>query len=156
MHLMRLKLRHLERIVWLLENSVRIPFTRWRIGLDPILGLVPWLGDAIAAAVSTLLLLAAAQSRVPFVILVRIALNIAADFLIGLVPVVGDVCDIFFRSNRRNIELLRTHIDGAGRPRLVDHAIAWGLILGLALALGLGAWIVLRLAGWLLSIGTSK
>lgn len=153
---MRLKLRHLERIVWLLENSIRIPFTRWRIGLDPILGLVPWVGDAIAAAVSTLLLVAAVQYRVPFVILVRIALNILADFLIGLVPLVGDASDIFFRSNRRNIELLRTHLNGAGRPRAIDHVIVWGLVLALALSFGLASWGLYHLGAWLLSIGTSR
>lgn len=153
---MRLTLRQIERVVWLLENSIRIPFTRWRIGLDPILGLVPWLGDLVAAAISTLLLIAAVQYRVPFVILGRLTLNIVADFLIGLIPVAGDLGDLFFRSNRRNLELLRNHMHGARPPRLADYLMVWGLILVLFVLFSLLLYGVFLLGAWLFPRPTAR
>jgi len=96
-----------RRLVTLLDDGIRIPGTRFGIGLDPILGaLLPVAGDAITSAGSASLLLLALRERVPAVVLLRMVMNIGVDTLLGSVPIVGDVFDAFYRSNRKNLELV--------------------------------------------------
>lgn len=99
--------RSLERLSQLLDGLFRIPGTSWRFGLDTIIGLIPGVGDTITSFASFYILAAGVRYRVPKVTLLRMALNIGVDYLTGLIPVLGDVFDLFWRSNERNIALLR-------------------------------------------------
>ncbi len=85
---------------------MRVPGTRFRFGLDPVIGLVPGLGDAVGAAFSALILLAGVRLGAPPVVLLRMVGNIALDALVGAVPVLGDAFDFGFKANRRNLALL--------------------------------------------------
>jgi Domain of unknown function (DUF4112) len=98
-----------ERLVRLMDDGFRVPGTQLRFGLDALLGLLlPGVGDALGA-VSTLSLFALALRRgVPRVVLLRMALNTGADALIGAVPVLGDVFDVGWKSNRRNLRLIES------------------------------------------------
>jgi hypothetical protein len=144
----RLSIPLIERVVWWLESALRVPGTRWRVGLDAILGFFPGFGDVLSAILATLLLAAAIQHRVPFVILVRMAAFVLLDLVIGLVPVAGDVADILFKSNRRNLDLLKRYAGGIERPRTRDHVLAWGLFTSLFVAMLLLVGAVVWLLAW--------
>ena len=126
--------RHLARVsevekvgsvVRWLDDLVRVPGTRFGIGLDAILGfLVPGLGDVVTGAVSLSLLTAAMRRGVPRIVLARMLVNIGVDTVVGLVPVVGDAFDLVWRSNVRNLALLERHQNELEpRPRAGDYAI---------------------------------
>ena len=95
-------------LVWLLDDAIRIPGTNFRLGLDAIVGLLlPTAGDILTAFAGTSLLLLGIKLRLPSSTLCRMAANIALDLLVGTLPIVGDLADLSFRSNRKNLELLR-------------------------------------------------
>ncbi len=104
------RLKQLERTAWLLDSAVRIPGTKFRIGLDSILGLVPGVGDFIGAVLSSYILIQAARSGAPFSILARMVLNILVEAIVGLVPLLGDFFDMAFRANIRNVALLNDYL----------------------------------------------
>jgi hypothetical protein len=83
----------------------------FRFGLDPILGLIPFVGDAVSASVSLYEIYVARQLGVPATSLARMFSNALADFLIGLVPVVGDVCDAIFKAHARNLRIIEEHVE---------------------------------------------
>lgn len=103
--------RRMEAMERLLERSLTIPGTSIGVGLDAVLGLVPVVGDAIAAALGAYLLWEAKNLGLPKWKLWRMAGNIAIDAAVGAVPVVGDVFDFAFRSNSRNLKLVKRHLD---------------------------------------------
>lgn len=101
--------RGVHRVAYWLDTGV--PVGGVRIPLDPVIGLIPIFGDVVAGAVGTSILVRAAQVGAPRALLARMAANVAADLLLGLIPIAGDVGDFFFRSNRRNLALLAGHLD---------------------------------------------
>jgi hypothetical protein len=136
-----------------MDDAIPIPGTRWRIGLDPIIGLVPGIGDATSAVLSVALLGAALRLGAPRIILARMGLNVAVDFLLGIVPVVGDVTDAFYKANRRNLTLLRGHALGTRRPTVGDYLLVGGVVVTIAACVAAGlavtVWLVATLAGLL-------
>ncbi len=111
----------LDRLARLLDDFIRIPFLNIRIGLDPILGLVPWVGDTLSALFSLYLIGSAVQYRLPKVVITRMAMNVAFDYLLGIIPFVGDASDFFVKSNRWNMDLLRRHAQERHRPGFSDY-----------------------------------
>src|SRR5918999_2546085 len=98
--------RRLARLAWLLDNSIPLPGTRFRIGIDAIIGLVPGLGDLLGVLLSSYIVREAARLGAPPSVLTRMAFNVAPEGLVGLVPVVGDVFDAAWKANQRNLVLL--------------------------------------------------
>lgn len=109
-------LRRLERLASWLDDRFRVPGLGFRFGLDPILGLAPGVGDGLSAIVALYTVLEARRLGAPAGLLARMLLNIGLDAALGSVPVLGDVFDVAFKSNRRNLTLLRRHL-ARGRPR---------------------------------------
>jgi hypothetical protein len=103
--------RRMEAMERLLERSFVIPGTRVPVGLDSVVGLIPVVGDAIAAALGAYLLWEARNLGLPKWKLWRMAGNIAFDAAVGAVPVAGDLFDFAFRSNSRNLKLVKRHLD---------------------------------------------
>lgn len=103
--------RRMEAMERLLERSLTVPGTRIAVGLDSIIGLVPVVGDAVAAAMGAYLLWEARNLGLPKWKLWRMAGNIAFDAAVGAVPVAGDLFDFAFRSNSRNLKLVKRHLD---------------------------------------------
>jgi hypothetical protein len=140
------QLEHLRRLARLLDNAIPLPGTRFRIGLDPIIGLIPGLGDVIGAIFSTVIVYQAARLGAPRSTLIRMLANIAVDTLVGEIPLLGDLFDFGWKSNTRNIALLEQHLDrpvaakvasrrvlllvGAGLVLLFAGVIALGVVLG--------------------------
>ena len=129
--------KHLERLGWLMDDVFRVPVLGWRFGLDAVLGLIPGLGDTSTSIVSFYILAAAVRYRVPKITLLRMGLNIAFDYVIGSLPVVGDVADAWWKSNRMNLDLLRKRAtvsaDEARSGRASDWLFVGGIILVLTL-----------------------
>lgn len=103
--------RRMEAMEKLLERSFVIPGTKLPVGLDSVVGLIPVVGDAIAAALGAYLLWEARNLGLPKWKLWRMAGNIAFDTAVGAVPVAGDIFDFAFRSNSRNLKLVKRHLD---------------------------------------------
>ncbi|MGH7797386.1 MAG: DUF4112 domain-containing protein [Candidatus Binatia bacterium] len=121
----------------LLDQRFTIPGTSIRIGLDPIISLIPGIGDLLANLSGSLILLVAAQLGVPKVVLARMGINIAANTIIGAVPIFGDIISVWFRSNIRNVDLLQRYVGGQSkRAELSDWLFVIVLIVGLLVLLG--------------------
>lgn len=103
--------RRIEALEHLLERSLKVPGTNMTVGLDAVLGLIPIAGDAIAAAMGAYLLWEARNIGIPKWKLWRMAGNIAVDAAVGAVPVAGDLFDFAFRSNSRNLRIVKRHLD---------------------------------------------
>lgn len=102
-------------IAVIMDDLLRLPGTKFRIGLDPLIGLLPGIGDTGSAMVSALALIQAVRRGLPKILLARMSLNILVNELIGIVPIAGDAFSFWFKSNRRNYELLKKQeATGAG------------------------------------------
>jgi len=102
-------LRRLDKLSQLLDNAFTIPGTRFRMGLDGIIGLIPGIGDAAGAVLSLYLIFQAARLGLPVSTLLRMVGNVALETVVGAVPVVGDIFDVVWKANIRNMALLRGH-----------------------------------------------
>ncbi|MBD2111148.1 MULTISPECIES: DUF4112 domain-containing protein [Cyanophyceae] len=105
-------LNRIRRISRLMDTAFKIPVLGIKVGWDPVLGLVPGLGDLIATAVSAYVIVLAARFRLPRSILAQMVLNIGLEAVVGTVPLVGDLFDAFYKSNVRNLKLLEAHLQG--------------------------------------------
>lgn len=105
-HQLAASLPRIRRLSRLMDSAARIPGTRIRFGLDGLIGLIPGLGDAAAAGVSAWIVREAYASGVPNRVLAKMLGNIAIDFVGGTVPLVGDVFDVYWKANLRNVRLL--------------------------------------------------
>jgi hypothetical protein len=105
------QLVELAKLADFLDTRYRIPGTRLRFGIDAILGLVPGIGDSLAALPALYLIWRARQLGVPKGLLLRMIANVGLDTVFGSVPVAGNVFDLFFKASRRNVALLRRHIE---------------------------------------------
>jgi len=111
----RNRLRRLDRLSRLLDIALVIPGTRVRFGVDAVLGLVPVVGNWAGVALSSIIIVEAVRIGVPRPLIARMIANIAVEGLAGTVPIAGDVFDVFWRANRRNMALLMDHLRDAGR-----------------------------------------
>jgi uncharacterized protein DUF4112 len=145
------RMARLRRVGWLLDNSIPIPGTRYHLGIDQIIGLVPGIGDLIGGVLSLYIIVEAWRLGVPRGLLARMGWNVAVDTLVGEIPLLGDLFDIAFKANIRNLALL----DGfAERPvevrrtsrRFVALLVA-GLVLLTAGAIALAVVFVRLLSG---------
>lgn len=131
----------------LLDSAFRVPGTNLTFGLDPIIGLIPGLGDLTSPLFAALLLLHAVRMRIPRVVQLRLLINAIIDLLIGLVPVLGDIFDFGWKANVRNLALLERHAHPESKATRGDWIFVFSII-GVLVAL---AVIPLIVAAWLLS-----
>ena len=154
--------KSVERLSWLMDDLFRVPVLGWRFGLDAIFGLVPALGDTSTSLVSFYILASAVRYRVPKITLLRMGLNIAIDYLVGSLPVVGDLFDAWWKSNHMNVDLLKKRAQvsaaEANKGRASDWLFVGVIILGLiGVVLGsavLSVFLLLKIAGLIGSIGS--
>src|SRR5207253_751758 len=105
----------IDALATLLDTAFVIPGTQVRFGLDALIGLVPGIGDAITTVMSLFIVSEARALGAPPWLIARMVANVVLDGLVGAVPVVGDAFDVAFRANRRNMALLRDHLDKVER-----------------------------------------
>ncbi|PSJ47403.1 DUF4112 domain-containing protein [Zobellella endophytica] len=106
----------LSRLAWLLDSSIRLP-GGFRIGLDGLIGLVPGVGDLVAAGLSAYIIAEAARMKLPAGVLARMGLNVLLELLVGAIPLFGDLFDFAFKANQRNVRLMDAHFDKMDRTR---------------------------------------
>jgi hypothetical protein len=141
-------LRRLRDLSYLLDDSIRIPGTRFRIGVEPVVGLLPVVGDAFGVAVAVYALVVAARTGVPRATLARVAVVYWVDAVGGSVPILGDLFDAYWKANRRTVALLDARLDdpasAAADRRYLRRAALVGVCLGVTTLAGLAG-----LAWWL-------
>ena len=98
--------QRLQRVAWLLDAAFRIPGTQQRFGLDALIGLIPGVGDALGALLSTYIIVEAARRGASVWMVTRMLGNVAVETLIGAIPLLGDLFDVVFKANMRNLALL--------------------------------------------------
>jgi hypothetical protein len=138
-----------ELLAKILDTTVKIPGTPFYVGLDPLLGLIPGVGDMLANLIGTVILILAARLQVPQIVIARMSLNLLINGTIGTIPILGDLFSIWFRSHARNAELLRR---AATQPhqetqqaRIYVACIIVGTVVLLLLAIAAICWIVMKL-----------
>jgi hypothetical protein len=140
------RLEALRQVSRLLDSALVVPGTSYRIGLDPILGLVPGLGDLVSPLFTVFILWQGRDLRLPRVVQLRMLFNVGIDTLVGMIPVVGDLFDFAWKSNNKNLALL-------DRYALEEHPASpgdWFFVVGLTLLLIIMAAIPFFVAGWLI------
>jgi hypothetical protein len=140
--------RRIAFVARLLDDLVTIPGTRQRLGLDSVVGLIPGLGDLASAAVGAWVILEAARFRLPGIVLARMVVNTVVDLVIGAIPLIGDLFDVVFKSNSRNLALFRRHATDPAASTTEHRLFLAGLVLVLVGLL----WLAFVALGWLLSI----
>ena len=138
----------IEEMTRLMDSKFRIPGTRFRFGIDPILGLLPVVGDITSFAISGSLLLYMLRFGVSRKVIILMVLNIVLDTIIGSIPIIGQVFDFYYKANTRNINLLRKHYheqkyQGSGTWILVSVALVLVALIFLML------WGLWKLIDWL-------
>ena len=130
----------------LLDDLIRIPGTNIGVGLDPIIGLIPGVGDMAGGLLSIYILMIAARQGVSTSVLLRMLGNIAIDSLVGVVPVVGDLFDFGVKANRRNVDLLERYLLAPGQTKAASRGVVAGIVLGALLivvgAIAAGVWLI--------------
>jgi hypothetical protein len=138
-----------ELLAKILDTTVKIPGTPFYVGLDPLLGLIPGLGDMIANLIGTVILILASRLQVPHVVMARMSLNLLINGTIGAIPILGDLFSVWFRSHARNAVLLREAATKPDRSNQGDWLYVTGIIGGtvvlLLLAITAVLWIVVKI-----------
>lgn len=141
----------LEHLASLLDDIFRIPGTPIRFGLDPLIGLVPGLGDVITGLMSFLIIYGAWQRGLPKVTMTRMFVNIAIDTLGGTIPVIGDAFDVYWKSNRMNYNLLMRAKGGIQTSHSVrDWLFLLSLVLGMMALVMTPILVFLWIVSWIL------
>ena len=128
-----------------LDEAFRVPGTNIRFGWDPIVGLIPWAGDLLTGLLSCAIIVQAHRMSVPRVVQLRMLLNVVIDVIVGAVPLVGDVADVFWKSNTKNFALLELHADEVRPPSAGD----WLFVIGVIAVIVVIALIPLLVLYWL-------
>jgi hypothetical protein len=139
----------LERLAWLLDSAFVVPGTRFRVGLDALIGLVPGVGDLVGAALSAYIVAAAARRGLPRSVLLRMALNVGLEALVGIVPIVGDLFDAAWKANQRNVALLRQYAAVPHRARAQSRPVIGGWLLAIVAITAGAAIAAYTLLRWL-------
>ncbi|WP_019509600.1 DUF4112 domain-containing protein [Pleurocapsa sp. PCC 7319] len=114
-------LQRIRKITNLLDSAIGIPGTKFRIGLDPILGLFPGGGDLIGAIISAYMIYLAAHFGLKKEEIGKMAGNVAIETILGSIPLVGDLFDAYFKANSRNLEILENHIENSNSQSLLHQ-----------------------------------
>ena len=141
----------IERLAWWLDSAIAVPGTRFRVGFDALVGLIPGIGDVAGMLMSSYIIGVAARQGAPPAALARMAINVALEVFVGAVPILGDVFDAVWRANERNVRLLRHYRVAPQAVRRQSRAVVAVWVAGslaVVVAVAVGAFMLLR---WLIS-----
>lgn len=148
------RLARLRAVARVMDDAVKIPVLGIRVGLDPVLGLLPGAGDVLGAAVSGWTVVMAARLGASGTVVARMLLNIGVDALVGAVPLLGDLFDVAFKANRRNLRIVEEHVADPHTTRRRSRTVVWGAVGGvLALLVTIAltvTWVVSTVWGMLM------
>ncbi|NEO36572.1 MAG: DUF4112 domain-containing protein [Moorea sp. SIOASIH] len=148
-------LKRVRRVSYLLDNAIPIPGTGYRIGLDPIIGLLPGGGDVLGTIISSYIVVEAARLGVSRSTLVEMVLNILLETVSGSIPVLGDLVDAAWKANVKNVELLEKELNVSSPPQKSDWLFLVLLLAGLAVVLLVAVGISFAIVAWVFTTITS-
>jgi hypothetical protein len=143
------RLRDLARV---LDEAIRIPGTNIRIGLDALLGLLPGGGDIVGGVFSGLIILQAARAGAPTAVLGRMLGNVLVDVVIGAIPLLGDVFDVAWRANSRNVRLLESWRERPVSTKRASALTVGAILTSLLLLVVLAVWGSIAMFGALFDL----
>jgi hypothetical protein len=132
-------------IAFILDDLIPLPGTKYRVGLDPIIGLIPGIGDASTGAFATVILFQALRAGVPRIVIARMAANILINALVGAIPGFGDLFSAWFKSNQKNFALLQKH----SGTRRASTRTDWVFLMALLTIIVLGVVTAALAAGYM-------
>ena len=142
------RLELLRRVARMLDSALPVPGTSFRFGLDPILGLIPGVGDLVSPLFTLGMLFQARDLGVPRVVQLRMIFNVAIDVLTGFVPLIGDLFDFAWKANNRNMALLERHAYEEHKPSAAD----WAFVAVCVALLVVIAAVPFLLLGWAINL----
>lgn len=145
--------KKLERLAWYLDSAIKVPGFNARFGLDGLIGLIPGVGDAITALISSVVISEAARMGAPKVLLLKMAFNVLVDAVVGAIPLVGDIFDFAWKANNRNVSLLNDYLDSPRETTVNSRAFVWGLSAALLALVILVGYLLVLLFQALLGLG---
>lgn len=140
-----------EAVARLMDSKYRVPGTRFKFGLDPVLGLIPVLGDTFTFLISSGLIALMIRNGASGKVVVKMAINVLLDAIIGSIPLLGSVFDFFFKANMRNIRLLKEHYK-EGRHQGSGVGLIIITLLILIIFFILAVWVAIELLKWLIGL----
>jgi hypothetical protein len=145
--------KRMDRLAWFLDSSIQLPGFNARIGIDPLIGLIPGIGDTLGAVMSSFILSEAARLGALKSILMKMAFNIALDAFAGALPILGDLFDFVWKANQRNARIFGEYLENPRETVAGSRLFAWLLVGSL-----MGLFIFFGLLGYLLvhALLTSK
>lgn len=146
-----MKLRNLNLLAKLMDSQFKIPGTNIKFGLDALIGLIPGAGDAATLLISGYMILVSAKNGASGFVLARMGLNVFIDSLFGTIPILGDVFDVFFKANQRNMKLMEQHYREGRHQGSAWKAIIPILLILFILVAGL-AWLAYKIFVWLFNL----
>ena len=144
------RLSHVAILAHLLDRAFVVPGTRWRFGLDAIIGLVPGLGDMAGSLIGAYSIWIARQLGAPASIQLRMLMNLTIDSVVGIVPLAGDLFDFAFKAHSRNHALLEQWLATPHRTQRSSVLVVSGAFVVLLAIFGAAAWLLTRVVGWVL------
>lgn len=143
----------LDRIAWILDNSIPVPgLGGYRIGVDGLIGMVPGIGDALGAAISTYILGEAVRLGAPKSVLLRMFSNIVLESVVGVIPFAGDIFDMTWKANLRNVKLLDRYLDNPVTTSRSSRFLALGVMASAVIVLALALFLSWTLLKWLVGL----
>jgi hypothetical protein len=136
-----------DRLAWWLDSAIAVPGTRFRIGFDALIGLIPGLGDLVGTLLSSYIIAVAASQGLPPSALARMAINVGLEAIVGVVPIVGDLFDAAWKANQRNIRLMAQFQSTPDTTRRQSRAVvaAWAAaVFAFVVVVGIGAFAIIR------------
>jgi hypothetical protein len=146
------ELAEVEAIAWLLDNSIPVPGTGRRFGVDAIIGLVPVVGDVVSAGMGLFVVWRASRMGLPRIVVTRMLVVSALDFVIGSIPIAGDAFDLWFKANTRNLALLRRHLERPETSTRDDWMVVTGLLAVVIAIVAIIGWLLVSLVSALIGL----
>lgn len=122
------KLLRLKLLSNRLDEIITIPGTKYKIGIDPIIGTIPIIGDLLGSIISIYILYSGSKMGLSSRIIAKMSLNIGFDFVLGLIPIIGDVFDMGWKANKRNVKLIENNINKSDENIALNNLIVATLI----------------------------
>lgn len=138
-------LGEVETLAWLLDNSIPVPGTGRRFGIDALIGFVPGIGDLVSGGIGLYIVWRGSRIGLPRVVVARMLTNSAVDIAIGSVPIIGDGFDLWFKANTRNLALMRRHLEQPDTSTRHEWLVLLGMIGLLVIIVVLLGWFVVSL-----------
>ncbi len=147
-------LKWVEKLTHLMDSKFTFPGTKLRFGLDPIIGLVPFLGDGVSLMISGLLVSSLWRYNASGEVKARLVVNVLLDFLIGSIPIIGSIWDFFFKANERNLKLIKSHME-EGKYQGDGKGVVWSVGIIIFFVLAFFFYLAIRLIDWLFTLAGS-